>query len=227
MGKGIKLEVLERCSTERGELQLQKRGPHFEIISNGLFLTATYNEKSHCSFIHDALLQVKHPKRVLIGGLGVGFLAAEVLKNEQINEVIVVEKEQEIINWNRTYFADLNENALNNRKLHVVQADLTTYLQGSAEQFDMICLNVEKGPDWLIFENSRSLYGDNGMQVVKSRLSQGGCVTYTSGAHSKFLHAKLQKHFSSVKDHSIKHSFRQHNIVYFAKHEPFTNSLNV
>lgn len=40
------LEVVERCDTPRGEIQLQRRGCEYELISNGTFLMATYNGES-------------------------------------------------------------------------------------------------------------------------------------------------------------------------------------
>src|SRR2546422_880659 len=39
-------EVIERVTTLTGEWQLQRAGPHFEIICNGVFLMASYNQPS-------------------------------------------------------------------------------------------------------------------------------------------------------------------------------------
>lgn len=85
------------CITPRGDRQLQQRDSHYEIISNGTFLMATYNGESERFLVSTALKNTAAPKSVLIGGLGVGFSLTEALRHEQITQVTVIEIEEVII----------------------------------------------------------------------------------------------------------------------------------
>ena len=73
--------VIERATTPHGELQLQQRPrpggrPVYEIIFNGVFLMASYNERSEkalATLAIEPLASVREGVRVLIGGLGMGY----------------------------------------------------------------------------------------------------------------------------------------------------------
>ena len=52
--------VIERAVTPRGEIQLQRRGEHFEVISNGCFLMATYNGDSERALVDRSRLSRSH-----------------------------------------------------------------------------------------------------------------------------------------------------------------------
>lgn len=80
-------EIIERASTPRGEIQLQRRGEFYEIISNGTFLMATYNGESERLLVRRALEQAKAPGKVLIGGLGVGFSLQEALSDPRVRRL--------------------------------------------------------------------------------------------------------------------------------------------
>ncbi|HLQ71930.1 MAG TPA: spermine/spermidine synthase, partial [Bacillota bacterium] len=108
------VNVIERVQTPRGDIQLQRRGDHYEIISNGTFLMATYNGISEELLVSAALEKVPHPKRVVIGGLGVGFSLAKALQFTSVQEVKVIEIEKKIIDWNRTYLSRFSGHALEN-----------------------------------------------------------------------------------------------------------------
>lgn len=59
----LPVEIIERAETPRGEIQLQRRGEEFEIISNGTFLMATYNGESERLLVRRALERVPSPRR--------------------------------------------------------------------------------------------------------------------------------------------------------------------
>ena len=111
--------VIERVQTPRGEIQLQSRGSDYEIISNGTFLMATYNGESERLLVKAALNASHEPKQILIGGLGVGYSLAEALDYPGVERVTVVEIEEKIIEWYRSYFSYFSsDESIRTHRLH-------------------------------------------------------------------------------------------------------------
>ncbi len=192
------VEIIERAETLRGEIQLQRRGEHFEVISNGTFLMATYNGESEQLLVRSALNSAKCCESVLIGGLGVGFSLQEALKDDRVRTVTVVEIEQKVIEWNRSVLAPVSGNALSHPKTRLIHDDLVKWLFQTDEIFDLICLDIDNGPDWKVFDANGSLYDENGLARLRSRLKPGGCVTFWSATPSPEFVARLERFYGNV-----------------------------
>jgi spermidine synthase len=133
-------EIIERCKTPRGEVQLQRRGTEYEIISNGTFLMATYYGGSEKLLVKAALDACEsYMCSVLIGGLGVGYSLAEAVGNTRTQQVTVIEIEEKIIDWNRSYLVGFSGNAMDNKKTKIIHADLIQWMSQTQETFDVIC----------------------------------------------------------------------------------------
>src|SRR5262249_21401732 len=89
--------IVARAQTPRGELALRRDGAHFEIISNGVFLMDTRDGRSERLLATVALDVHPAPRRVLVGGLGVGFTLGAVLADPRVAAVTVVEVEPVIV----------------------------------------------------------------------------------------------------------------------------------
>lgn len=180
--------LIERCSSSRGEIQLQRRGEYYEVISNGTFLMATYNGESERLLVKDALERCASPEYVLIGGLGVGFSLQEVLKHDKIKQVTVVEIDENVIKWNRSWLAKHNHNATGDSRCHLVHADMIAWMRETTKKYDLICLDIDNGPDWVVYDQNRSLYNQAGLHTLQTLLRPGGCITFWSAsASSKFV----------------------------------------
>jgi len=201
--KGVPLavgpEVLERIETPRGELQLQRRGEDYEIISNGVFLMATYNGESERLLVTAALDAAgAKAARVLIGGLGVGFSLAAALADPRVGQATVVEIEAPLIGWNRSYLAPFNGGALANPRTRVICADLVAWVRESTEQFDAICLDIDNGPDWTVTEANQHLYDDAGLAALKAILAPGGAIAFWSASRATWFAEKLEQAIGPV-----------------------------
>lgn len=194
----VPVEVIERVETLRGEIQLQRRGEHFEVISNGTFLMATYNGESERLLVRSALNYAISCESVLIGGLGVGFSLQEALKHERVRTVTVVEIEQKVIEWNRSVLAPVSGHALAHPKTRLIHGDLVKWLFQTDETFDLICLDIDNGPDWKVFDANGTLYDDSGLARLRSRLRPGGCLTFWSATPSPEFVVRLEYFYGNV-----------------------------
>ena len=187
--------VIDRAVTERGEIVLRRRGDDFEIISNGVFLMDTRNGESERLLVTAALDACRSPDHVLIGGLGVGFSLAEAVRSASPKIITVVEIEPTVIAWHRDH---LGAGGLADPRVRVVRADLMAHLADRVDEYDVICLDVDNGPEWTVTDDNRALYGDHGLSLLRSRLRPGGVLAVWSAAESAAFAARLVAVFGRV-----------------------------
>ncbi|MFD1175727.1 spermine/spermidine synthase [Paenibacillus puldeungensis] len=211
------VEVIERAQSPRGEIQLQQRGQYYEIISNGTFLMATYNGESERLLVRSALQHVDKPSQVLVGGLGVGFSLQEALRDPRVKEVTVVEIEPKVVEWNRTVLASVSDYALANPRTKLVQADLVAWIRETKQSFDLICLDIDNGPDWKVYDGNASLYDDKGLHVLKSRLNPNGCITFWSATPSPDFAGLLKTHFGNVEIQEIPQAHGDPDFIFLVR----------
>ena len=184
--------VLARHTTPGGEIQLQRRplpdgSLAFEIISDGVFLMASYNQVSARALARYALEAVetgpcseRSQLRALVGGLGMGFTLQEALTHDVVS-VDVVEISPYIIEWNRIYFAPLHEDVLADPRVRLIQEDLYTVLRAaSPAAYHAILLDVDNGPSWLAHEDNARLYTPEALERWSALLTPGGCFAVWS-----------------------------------------------
>lgn len=210
-------EIIQHFETPRGDIQLQRRGEHYEIISNGTFLMATYNGESEKRLVNDALQEIPEVNHVLIGGLGVGFSLAEALSHEAVARVTVVEIEEAMIDWNHTYLAAFSNHALNDDRTKIVHDDFIKWMMTTTEKFDAICLDIDNGPVWTVTDSNMALYQADRLHVLAGLLTSQGVVAFWSAAASKQFVEQLKNIFKEVKEISIPQDRGAADYIYLAK----------
>jgi spermidine synthase len=196
--------VVERVVTPRGELVLRRAQGQHEIIHNGVFLMDTRNGASERLLVRAALEACRQSRvRVLIGGLGVGFSLDEALRHPAVAEVAVVEVEEAIIRWHAIHFGAQASTALEDPRTRLVNADLVAWLADGADQFEVICLDVDNGPDWTVAAGNAALYTEEGLSRLRRRLVPGGVLAVWSAMAAPAFAAALRQHFSSVQVHLV------------------------
>jgi len=182
-------EVVERVTTSTGEWQLQRRpapdgagrrGRHYEIICNGVFLMASYNRASDRQLATLALGRVAgEGLRVLVGGLGIGYTAQAALEDPRVHRLDVVEIEPVVVAWHRTHFAALSGRPLDDPRTELVRADLAL-VPLEAGAYDAILLDTDNGPGWLIRDLNASLYTAEAARRFLDALTPRGVLAYWS-----------------------------------------------
>jgi spermidine synthase len=195
--------VVERVSTPRGELVLRHDGEHYEVISNGTFLMDTRSGRSERALVTAALARHPAPSRMLIGGLGVGFSLCAALADERVETVEVVEIEPALVAWHRSHLAAYSGGVLDQPNVTLAIGDIADHLRDTTATFDVICLDIDNGPDWTVIPGNRPLYDEDGMSLLTSRLRGDGVLSVWSAAASPSYLAVLRRHFASVETQDI------------------------
>jgi spermidine synthase len=211
-------EVLERVVTPRGELALRRAGTDFEIISNGVFLMDTRDGRSERLMVTAALARCPAAApRVLICGLGVGFALAEAVSQAHVARVDVVEISPEIIGWHATHLRHLAAAAWDDGRVNVINADVVTWLRGQRGPYDVICIDVDNGPAWTVWDANRALYRDEGLRRIRDSLRPGGVVSIWSAAEAPAFSDRLRRHFASVRTQRVPVRRGRPDVVYLGQ----------
>ncbi|MFV0359160.1 polyamine aminopropyltransferase [Tropicimonas sp.] len=134
----------------------------------------------HESLIHPALGLVARPARVLVLGGGDGMAVREILRHETVEEVTLVDLDPRMTALFRdnTVLAALNDHALSDPRLRIVNADAWSFLDGPGPGWDVIVADL---PDPRNLALSK-LYSAEFYRLMVQRLNFGGAFVTQAGS---------------------------------------------
>ena len=206
--------LVARVQTPRGELALRQDGDHFEVISNGVFLMDTRDGRSERLLVTAALAAHPNPRSLLIGGLGVGFSLEAAVADERLERITVVEIEPTLVSW---YEDELGGSARRDPRVSLVVGNIAQH----TGRYDVICLDVDNGPDWTVTDANAGLYDDAGTAACRDRLTENGVLAVWSAHPVADYEARLRTHFGSVALHTVDVPRGEPDAIYVAS-EPLT-----
>lgn len=202
--RGIAREVaheVARAETGRGELVLRLRDGVWELRANGVFVMDTRETSSERALATAALALSEHPAEVLVGGLGLGFTLAEVLADPRVERCTVVEIEDALVGWMRDGTVPHGPALLAQDRVRVVVADVVTALaEARPAAYDLVLLDVDNGPGYLVHDTNAALYGAAFLERVAPVLRPGGVLAIWSAATSATLADAVRAVFGAVEE---------------------------
>ena len=153
-----------RAESERGELVLRQRtepdgSTTLELRANGVFVMDTRETSSERALAREALARHEAPGSVLVGGLGLGFTLAEVLADPRVRRVVVAEIEPALVGWLRDGTVPHGPALLADPRVEVRVADVADVIGEAEGVFDLVLLDVDNGPGYLVHDANSALYG--------------------------------------------------------------------
>ena len=194
--------MIERAQGVSGELVLRRGPAGLEIVANGVFLVSAANAASS-----RALLTAAWPYaggdslEVLIGGLGIGDALVEALDCERVALVTVVELEPVIVRWFRERGGESARRAAAGERagrVRVVVADVAGVLATTPGHWDVVALDTDNGPEWLVRGENAGLYAPAGLRRTYDALRPGGVAVFWSASRSLLFEASLAAVFPEV-----------------------------
>ena len=195
-----------RAESERGEVVLrERRDPEgaaptaLELRVNGVFVMDTLETSSEKGLATAALKQVEHPRRVLVGGLGLGFTMHEVLADKRVEQLVVVEIEDDLVRWMRDGTVPHGPSYLADERVSVVVADIRLAMaEATAAAYDLVLLDVDNGPGFLVYEENQAVYQREFLEETRACLRPGGALVIWSAADCTALQAEMREVFGNV-----------------------------
>jgi spermidine synthase len=184
---------LARGTSERGEVVLRRRADDgaLELRVNGVFVMDDRETSSEELLASVALAGA--PSRLLVGGLGLGYTVRTLLADSAVREVVVAEIEPLLVEWMRD---GVVPSVLDDPRVSVVVGDVREVVAASgAGTLDGILLDVDNGPDFLVYEGNAAIYESSFLAVCKDRLRADGVLTVWSSSESTALQDAVQAVF--------------------------------
>jgi len=197
-----------RGVTERGELVLRRRvdadgAEVLELRANGVFVMDTRETSTERGLATQALALVTLPRDVLVGGLGLGFTLEAVLADPRVERCLVVEIEPALVGWMGDGTIPYGTPLLADPRVEVRVADVAQVLTGlSPRSLDLVLLDVDNGPGYLVHDANAALYERPFLAAVRRSLAPGGMVVVWSAARAPSLMAALEAEFGEAEEHA-------------------------
>ncbi len=186
-------KLLDRAAIPGGgELLFYQRSDGFAIevagMSGELMTTAIHGSEDALADL--ALRKVKDPARasVLIGGLGMGFTLAAVLRSVgPKGRVVVAELVPQVVEWNKGPMGEHAGFPVNDPRTIVHVGDVIEPIRSGKAVFDAILLDTDNGPEGLTTSNNDRLYSQRGLQAAHGALKPGGVLAvWSTHPHAPF-----------------------------------------
>ncbi len=148
---------------------------NYWLYINGNEQFSSYDEERyHEPLVHPALALRGNQEEVLVLGGGDGLALREILKYSAVKKVTLVDLDPEMTTLAASHpiFVQLNNNALSDPRVTIVNVDAFAFLQDTNNLFDTVIIDL---PDPNSIELAR-LYSLNFYRLCKKHLKRGGTI---------------------------------------------------
>jgi spermidine synthase len=174
---------------------LRRRGPVLELVVDGAFAMDTVDTSTEVALAQRALARHPSPRRVLVGGLGLGMTTRAVLADPRVARTDVVELAAPLVEWSRAGLVPELAGLEDGRcLLHVADVgDVLAGRVGPRGPWDVVLLDVDNGPVFLVHSSNAPLYAPPGLAEARSALAPGGLLVVWSSHVAPSLLAALRE----------------------------------
>lgn len=165
-----------------GKLHLVRHGDDYEILLGDEQLMGSWASCSEAALATLVSARLgRRAKRVLIGGLGMGFtLAAARSAFPATTAIVVAELVPSIVAWARGPLAPIFGGSLADPRVSIEVCDVHDVIVGERARLDAILLDVDNGPDGLVTLANERLYCNWGLRAAHDALHPGGILAVWS-----------------------------------------------
>jgi spermidine synthase len=182
------------------ELRLKRRGAEFSIMlgTNELMNSRLSGSEEALARLTCERIAGRRKPRILIGGLGMGFtLRAALAALDGDAAVTVAELVPQVVAWARGPMAEIFDGCLDDPRVTIREADVGQTIRVQAAAWDAILLDVDNGPEGIVYKGNDALYSPAGLAAARSALKPGGVLAvWSQGPDSAFTRRLKQAGFA-------------------------------
>lgn len=177
-----------------GRMTLCRRGDEYVIFADRLELMSSRRHGSEESLAREAIQSFPGCRRLLIGGLGLGYTLRAALDSlPPKSQVVVAELMPEVVKWNQGPVAHLAASPLQDSRVTVEITDVALLLK-TPGAWDVILLDVDNGPSAFTQNRNNSLYESQGLFTARLALRPGGVLAVWSSDPDPSFERLLTQH---------------------------------
>lgn len=204
-------------ATPLGELTLRRRTEPrlggtevFEVKLGEEYLMSSLFTESERQLATLGLAPLNGELDVVIGGLGLGYTAAEALKNSNVHRLLVIDRFQAVIDWHKAGIVPNGETLTRDTRCELRQGDFFELArtgfdtESPSQKFDAVLLDIDHSPEHFLDQTNESLYTTKGLAAIRDQLKPGGTFALWSNdpANQAFT-AHLRSVFPAAAAHEI------------------------
>ncbi len=148
---------------------------------------------------------------VMVGGLGLGYTGAAVLRNPSVASLTVVETLEPVIEWHSQRLLPVSEALMGDARTRVVLADFfATIAAGPSESgplqmaYDAVLLDIDHAPDFVLHESHLGFYSRAGLHRMREFVAPGGVFAlWSDNAPDGAFTEHLASVFTDVEAHVV------------------------
>lgn len=168
-------EIVYSKSSSYQRIVITRGRAGFQLFLNGnLQFSSTDEYRYHEALVHPAMLLARNPQRVLVLGGGDGLAVREILKYPSVEHVMLVDLDPAMTALSSRFplLAELNERALQDPRVQVVNEDAFIWVEGDTEPYDAAIIDF---PDPNSFALGK-LYTTRFYRMLRRRLTKDAAI---------------------------------------------------
>ncbi len=225
----MNVQELGYQNTPLGDLTLRRRlepllqnQEVLEVKLGDEYLMSSLFTKSERQLATLGLCSLEGELDVVIGGLGLGYTAAEVLKNNMVSRLLVIDLFQAVIDWHHDGLVPLGNVLTEDSRCELRQGDFfelarTGFDADTPERkFDAVLLDIDHSPEHFLNPTNKSLYTSEGLAAIRCQIKPGGSFAlWSDDPASNDFTERLGDVFGAATAYNVEFP------------NPYTNSISV
>jgi spermidine synthase len=213
----LSIQELGYQATPLGELTLRRRAEPrldgrivFEVKLGDEYLMSSLFTEAEQQLATLGLSGLDGDLEVVVGGLGLGYTAAEALKNERVNGVLVIDLFNAVIGWHRDGLLPTSEAITKDPRCELRQGDFFELARTSFDvaspdrKFDAVLLDIDHSPEHFLDAQNQAFYTREGLALLRDQLKAGGrFALWSNDPASEPFTTLLRDVFGSAAAHDI------------------------
>ncbi len=177
--------IVFREQTPYQRLIVTRDGLDMRLYIDGNLQFSTRDEyRYHEMLVHPVMSAARSRETVLILGGGDGMVAREVLKYDDVQQIVLIDLDPAMTDMARTYqpVREVNGDALNDPRVTVINTDAYKFIQDSEDVYPVIIIDLPDPNN----EGLSKLYSRQFYRLLRDRLSPDGAFV-TQAASPYFV----------------------------------------
>ncbi|MEQ1603962.1 MAG: spermidine synthase [Pyrinomonadaceae bacterium] len=147
---------------------------------------------------------------IVIGGLGLGYTAAEALKNDNVSSLLVIDLFQTVIDWHNQGLVPLGAGLRDDARCELRQGDFFALAHTGFDtatpdrKFDAVLLDIDHSPKHFLDATNESFYTTKGFTAICHQLKPDGIFAlWSNDPENADFTTHLKRIFGTATAHDI------------------------